>query len=116
MLECCTFLSFPAPWRTLTRSLCYDDNSYRLFGLFPILQWAQSLNDPASAPKDKWLRIINKAQVWSMLMYYPMEHYCESQHDEREEGAEKELTEASAEQTTSLEREYSRPVLRKLEM
>ncbi|ORY84745.1 peroxisomal biogenesis factor 11 [Leucosporidium creatinivorum] len=48
---------------------------YRLFGLFPILQWAQSLNDPASAPKDKWLKVIQRVQVWSMLVYYPLEHY-----------------------------------------
>lgn len=50
---------------------------YRLLGLFPIISWAQSLNDPASAPKDKQLALIQKLQCWAMLVYYPLEHYCE---------------------------------------
>lgn len=82
MLGCC---ALPFPHCTPCGSLisCIPcDHSYRLFGLFPILQWAQSLNDPASAPKDKWLKVIQKAQVWSMLMYYPMEHYCKFSLDD----------------------------------
>ncbi|GAA6028648.1 hypothetical protein JCM8097_007328 [Rhodosporidiobolus ruineniae] len=47
---------------------------YRLFGLFPIIEWAQSLNDPASQPKDKQLLLLNKLQAWSMILYYPLEH------------------------------------------
>lgn len=50
---------------------------YRLFGLLPIIQWAQSLNDPATAPKDSQLKWIQKAQCWAMLTYYPLEHFCE---------------------------------------
>ncbi|SCV73473.1 BQ2448_7399 [Microbotryum intermedium] len=48
---------------------------YRLFGLFPIIQWAQALNDPATRPADGQLTLINKLQAWSMLFYYPLEHY-----------------------------------------
>ncbi|KAM0791851.1 hypothetical protein ACM66B_004108 [Microbotryomycetes sp. NB124-2] len=48
---------------------------YRLFGLLPILSWAQSLNDKNQAPKDTQLRIIQKLQCWSMILYYPLEHY-----------------------------------------
>ncbi|SGZ11962.1 BQ5605_C028g10469 [Microbotryum silenes-dioicae] len=48
---------------------------YRLFGLFPIIQWAQALNDPAKRPADGQLALINKLQAWSMLFYYPLEHY-----------------------------------------
>ncbi|GAA5903622.1 hypothetical protein JCM5296_001372 [Sporobolomyces johnsonii] len=47
---------------------------YRLFGLFPMISWAQSLNDPASQPKDKQLLLIQKLQAWSMIIYYPLEH------------------------------------------
>ncbi|GAA5873717.1 hypothetical protein JCM16303_002565 [Sporobolomyces ruberrimus] len=47
---------------------------YRLFGLFPIIQWAQSLNDPATQPKDRQLLLIQRLQAWSMLLYYPLEH------------------------------------------
>ncbi|GAA6064081.1 hypothetical protein JCM10212_002723 [Sporobolomyces blumeae] len=47
---------------------------YRLFGLLPIIQWAQSLNDPASRPKDGQLLLIQRLQAWSMLLYYPLEH------------------------------------------
>ncbi|BGP17652.1 hypothetical protein JCM10213_001305 [Rhodosporidiobolus nylandii] len=47
---------------------------YRLFGLFPILSWAQSLNDPASQPQDKQILLLEKLQAWSMLLYYPLEH------------------------------------------
>ncbi|POY73210.1 hypothetical protein BMF94_3543 [Rhodotorula taiwanensis] len=47
---------------------------YRLFGLFPIIAWAQSLNDPATQPKDKQHLLINKLQAWSMMAYYPLEH------------------------------------------
>ncbi|KAK4048967.1 hypothetical protein OIO90_005602 [Microbotryomycetes sp. JL221] len=48
---------------------------YRLFGLLPILSWAQSLNDPKQAPSDGQLKLIEKLQCWSMLLYYPLEHY-----------------------------------------
>lgn len=51
---------------------------YRLFGLLPILQWAQSLNDPATAPEDGQIRLIERLQVWSMILYYPLEHWCTS--------------------------------------
>lgn len=51
---------------------------YRLFGLLPIIQWAQSLNDPATAPKDSQIRLIERLQVWSMILYYPLEHWCMS--------------------------------------
>ncbi|KAM0747035.1 hypothetical protein T439DRAFT_329299 [Meredithblackwellia eburnea MCA 4105] len=47
---------------------------YRLFGIFPIISWVQSLNDPATAPKDKRHALIEWLQGWSMLLYYPMEH------------------------------------------
>ncbi|BGP09372.1 hypothetical protein JCM10049v2_005239 [Rhodotorula toruloides] len=47
---------------------------YRLFGIFPIISWAQSLNDPASQPKDKQILRLQKLQAWSMLLYYPLEH------------------------------------------
>lgn len=47
---------------------------YRLFGIFPIIAWAQSLNDPATQPKDKQHLMIQKLQAWSMLLYYPLEH------------------------------------------
>ncbi|KAL8278775.1 hypothetical protein RQP46_008844 [Phenoliferia psychrophenolica] len=47
---------------------------YRLLGIFPIISWVQSLNDPATAPKDKKLARIEWLQGWSMLIYYPMEH------------------------------------------
>ncbi|GAA5825059.1 hypothetical protein JCM11251_006080 [Rhodosporidiobolus azoricus] len=47
---------------------------YRLFGIFPIIQWAQSLNDPASQPADKQILLLEKLQAWSMLLYYPLEH------------------------------------------
>lgn len=47
---------------------------YRLFGLFPIISWAQSLNDPATQPKDGQLLLIQRLQAWSMLLYYPLEH------------------------------------------
>ncbi|GAA5898489.1 hypothetical protein JCM6882_007795 [Rhodosporidiobolus microsporus] len=47
---------------------------YRLFGLFPILSWAQSLNDPASQPADKQILLLEKLQAWSMILYYPLEH------------------------------------------
>ncbi|GAA5972116.1 hypothetical protein JCM11641_002503 [Rhodosporidiobolus odoratus] len=47
---------------------------YRLFGLFPILSWAQSLNDPETQPQDKQLFLLEKLQAWSMLLYYPLEH------------------------------------------
>lgn len=49
---------------------------YRLFGIFPIISWAQSLNSPNSAPTDTvqwWIQLV---QVWSMLIYYPLEHWC----------------------------------------
>lgn len=46
---------------------------FRIFGLFPIIQWAQSLNSPATAPKDKRIRWIERAQAWSMMLFYPME-------------------------------------------
>ncbi|BGP56487.1 hypothetical protein JCM8202v2_004107 [Rhodotorula sphaerocarpa] len=47
---------------------------YRLFGIFPIISWAKSLNDPATQPKDKQQLLFNKIQAWSMLLYYPLEH------------------------------------------
>ncbi|BGP41396.1 hypothetical protein JCM10449v2_005374 [Rhodotorula kratochvilovae] len=47
---------------------------YRLFGIFPIIAWAQSLNDPARQPKDKQLLTLQRLQAWSMLLYYPLEH------------------------------------------
>ncbi|GAA5832227.1 hypothetical protein JCM5353_008205 [Sporobolomyces roseus] len=47
---------------------------YRLFGIFPIIQWAQSLNDPATRPKDGQLLMIQRLQTISMLIYYPLEH------------------------------------------
>ncbi|KAJ8293847.1 hypothetical protein OF846_003107 [Rhodotorula toruloides] len=47
---------------------------YRLFGIFPIISWAQSLNDPASQLKDKQILRLQKLQAWSMLLYYPLEH------------------------------------------
>lgn len=53
------------------------NSSYRLFGIFPIISWAQSLNDPATQPKDKQQLLFNKIQAWSMLLYYPLEHCCE---------------------------------------
>ncbi|GAA6015758.1 hypothetical protein JCM10207_008787 [Rhodosporidiobolus poonsookiae] len=47
---------------------------YRLFGIFPIISWAQSLNDPASQPRDKQILLLEKLQAWSMILYYPLEH------------------------------------------
>ncbi|TNY19359.1 peroxisomal biogenesis factor 11 [Rhodotorula diobovata] len=47
---------------------------YRIFGIFPIIAWAQSLNDPARQPKDKQLLTLQRLQTWSMLLYYPLEH------------------------------------------
>lgn len=49
-----------------------------MFGIFPIIAWAQSLNDPATQPKDKQHLMIQKLQAWSMLLYYPLEHLCQS--------------------------------------
>lgn len=62
----------------LTVEICF--RSYRLFGLLPIIQWAQSLNDPATAPKDSQIRLLEKLQAWSMILYYPLEHWCKSCH------------------------------------
>ena len=49
-----------------------------MFGIFTIIEWAQSLNDPATQPKDKQHLMIQKLQAWSMLLYYPLEHLCQS--------------------------------------
>lgn len=50
---------------------------YRLFGVFPMIQWAQSLNDEeAQKGKDKVVLRLEKLQAWSMLIYYPLEHIC----------------------------------------
>lgn len=54
--------------------LWYD--SYRLFGLFPIIGWMQSMHDPKTAPKDAILSKIEYLQGLSMLCYYPLEHIC----------------------------------------
>merc|ERR1711939_900630 len=51
-------------WRTIGR----------FFGLLPIISWAISLQNDATAPKNRKLRNIQKVQVLSMLAYYPLEH------------------------------------------
>ncbi|GAA5907892.1 hypothetical protein JCM8208_001978 [Rhodotorula glutinis] len=48
---------------------------YRIFGIFPIIQWAQSLNDPSRQPKDKQLLTLQRLQCLSMILYYPLEHF-----------------------------------------
>ncbi|GAA5867940.1 hypothetical protein JCM8547_003420 [Rhodosporidiobolus lusitaniae] len=47
---------------------------YRLFGLFPMIAWAQSLNTEEAKKKDKQLLRLEKLQAWSMILYYPLEH------------------------------------------
>jgi len=78
-LECCAslFLSFllSATSQSLILTLV---RSYRIFGIFPIIQWAQSLNDPARQPKDKQLLTLQRLQCLSMILYYPLEHFCTS--------------------------------------
>lgn len=55
-------------WRTIGR----------FFGLLPIISWAISLANDQTAPKNPKLRAIQRLQALSMLVYYPLEHACES--------------------------------------
>ncbi|ETW83424.1 hypothetical protein HETIRDRAFT_241554, partial [Heterobasidion irregulare TC 32-1] len=45
---------------------------WRIWGLLPIFQWLISLE--RSPPPTRRLLTIERAQGWSMLAYYPMEH------------------------------------------
>ena len=45
----------------------------RLFGLLPILQWADNLSKQTDPPSG-YINLLEKLQVLSLLIYYPFEH------------------------------------------
>lgn len=73
-------LKLAARVETLAKLISDARVLYRLLGIFPIIAWAQSLNSDDTAPEDGRLRVIEKLQAWSMLLYYPMEHACTFKH------------------------------------
>lgn len=68
----------------LSRKLSELRTWMRLFGLLPILQWYRDLHTMPTPKSDTFtetsmtsrrLLRIEKLQAWSMLVYYPLEHY-----------------------------------------
>ncbi|KAH8923133.1 hypothetical protein BT69DRAFT_1242432 [Atractiella rhizophila] len=47
---------------------------YRIWGVLPILTWLQALEKPGYKPTSKLNHWIERAQGYSMLAYYPLEH------------------------------------------
>ncbi|THH15342.1 hypothetical protein EW146_g5122 [Bondarzewia mesenterica] len=68
-----TPISSSAPALAKLASIISDARMlWRIWGLLPIIQWLISLE--RSPPPTRSLLTIERAQGWSMLAYYPMEH------------------------------------------